>query len=272
MNQAVEAFLNEVWKEVTAIYAKESKRINELSNQSRLQAGIMDYLQVAWRKGKHTREAGEIHIDVYEPFSWSDSSYKIEAGAYITELSDELLTEEFFPALCGLVDGLFRSEELGSRFFDYKFEIIFEFERERSKLTLNRQLFNEPKRSQLQKSLEQFIQTKILSDPPVQPGEQDMFFFAQHLANPDLREREKTGRSGPKSPTAAKRRPGTAALALNVGVVVGISRAGRGKARACVHTRALASAYMVVIYNRITRRNSIASILCSGGAQCAKGH
>lgn len=59
MNQAVEAFLNEVWKEVTAIYAKESKRINEPSNQSRLQAGIMDYLQVAWRKGKHTREAGK---------------------------------------------------------------------------------------------------------------------------------------------------------------------------------------------------------------------
>lgn len=190
MNQAVEAFLNEVWKEVTAIYAKESKRINKLSNQSRLQAGIMDYLQVAWRKGKHTWEAGEIHIDVYEPFSWSDSSYKIEAGAYITELSDELLTEEFFPALCGLVDGLFRSEELGSRFFDYKFDIVFEFERERSKLTLNRQLFNEPKRSQLQKSLEQFIQTKILSDPPVQPGEQDMFFFAQHLVNPDLMKQE----------------------------------------------------------------------------------
>ncbi|MEK5162376.1 DUF6138 family protein [Paenibacillus sp. FSL R5-0527] len=109
MNQAVEAFLNEVWKEVTAIYAKESKRINELSNQSRLQAGIMDYLQVAWRKGKHTWEAGEIHIDVYEPFSWSDSSYKIEAGAYITELSDELLTEEFFPALCGLADRFHRT-------------------------------------------------------------------------------------------------------------------------------------------------------------------
>lgn len=190
MNQAVEAFLDDVWKEVTAIYAKESKRIKELKNRSRLQAGIMNYLQVAWRKGKYAWSDGKIHIDVYEPLSWSDSSYKIEAGPYITELTDELLTEVFFPALCERVDRLFRSEELGSGFFDYRFEIVFEFEWEKSKVTFTQPLLNEPKLSQLQKSLEQIIQKKILPDPPVLPGEDDMFFFACHLVNPDLMKQE----------------------------------------------------------------------------------
>ncbi|MGZ9586692.1 DUF6138 family protein [Paenibacillus marinisediminis] len=190
MNQAVEAFLNEVWQEVTAIYLKESKRINEFKDHSRLQAGVMDYLRVAWRKGKFAWANGNIHIDIYEPFSWSDSSYKIKAGSYITELTDELLTEQFFPALCERIDHLFRSEELGSRFFDYRFEIVFEFEWEKLTLTLNQQLFNEPKLIQLQKSLDQFIQIKILPDPPVLPKEKDMFFFAYHLVNPDLVEQK----------------------------------------------------------------------------------
>lgn len=190
MNQAVDAFLNKVWKEITTIYAKESKRINEFKDQSRLQAGVNRYLRVAWRKGKFTWAEGKIHIDVYEPLSWTDSSYKFEADTYVTELTDELLTEEFFPALCGFVDGLFRSEELGPRFFDYKFEVVFEFEWEKSKLTLNQQLFNEPKLIQLQKTLDHFIQTKILPDLPVLPGENDMFFFARHLVNPDLMKQE----------------------------------------------------------------------------------
>ena len=190
MNHAVEAFLNEVWNEITAIYAKESKRINELKNRSRLQAGIMDYLRVAWRKGKFAWANGRIHIDVHEPFSWSDSPYKVEAGSYITELTNELLVEEFFPALCERIDRLFRSEELGARFFDYKFEVVLEFEWEQSKLSLNQQLINEPKLSQLKQTLEQFVQTKVLPDPPVLPGEKDFFFFAYHLVNPDLMKQE----------------------------------------------------------------------------------
>lgn len=190
MNHAVEAFLNDVWKEITTIYAKESKRINELKNRSTLQAGIMDYLRVAWRKGKFTWANGRIHIDVYEPFSWSDSPYKVEAGSYITELTHELLVEEFFPALCERIDRLFRSEELGARFFDYKFEVVLEFEWEQSTLSLNQQLINEPKLSQLKQTLEQFIQTKVLPDPPVLPGEKDFFFFAYHLVNPDLMKQE----------------------------------------------------------------------------------
>ncbi|MCR8842442.1 DUF6138 family protein [Paenibacillus sp. SC116] len=185
MNQFVEAFLNDVWQEITSIYAKESKRINELKDQSSLQAGIMDYLQIAWRKGKFAWANGKIHIDVYEPFSWSDNSYKFEAGSYITELTDEILSEQFFPALCGRIEQLFLSEDLGPRFFDYKFEVVFEFEWEQSKITLKKNLLHESKLIQLRKSLEQFIETKILPDPPVLPKEKDLFFFAYHLVNPD---------------------------------------------------------------------------------------
>lgn len=184
MNQAVEAFLNKVWKEITTIYAQESKRINEIKDGSTLQVGVHNYLRVTWRKGKFTWAKGKIHID-FSKLSYS-SSYKLEADTYIMELTDELLTEEFFPALCGLVDDLFRSEELGPRFFDYKFEVVFEFEWENSKLTLNKQLLNEPKLNQLQKTLDHFIQTRILPDSPVLPEEKDVFFFAYHLGNPDL--------------------------------------------------------------------------------------
>ncbi|MGY3188398.1 DUF6138 family protein [Lysinibacillus sp. TE18511] len=184
MNQAVDAFLNKVWKEITTIYAQESKRINEIKDGSNLQVGVHNYLRVTWRKGKFTWAKGKIHID-FSKLSYS-SSYKLEADTYIMELTDELLTEEFFPALCGLVDDLFRSEELGPRFFDYKFEVVFEFEWENSKLTLNKQLLNEPKLNQLQKTLDHFIQTRILPDSPVLPEEKDVFFFAYHLGNPDL--------------------------------------------------------------------------------------
>ncbi|MGA3674408.1 DUF6138 family protein [Lysinibacillus agricola] len=187
MNQAVEAFLNKVWKEITTIYAQESKRINEFKDGSTLQAGVHNYLRVMWRKGKFTWSKGKIHID-FSKLSYS-GSYKLEADTYIMELTDELLTEEFFPALCGLVDDLFRSEELESRFFDYKFEVVFEFERENSKLTLNNQLLNEPKLNQLQKTLDHFIQTMTLSDSLILP-EKDIFFFAMHLVNPDLMRQE----------------------------------------------------------------------------------
>lgn len=51
-------------------------------------------------------------------------------------------------------------------------------------------LINEPKLNQLKQTLGQFIQTKVLSDPPTLPGEKDYFFFANHLVNPDLMKQE----------------------------------------------------------------------------------
>lgn len=67
---------------------------------------------------------------------------------------------------------------------------MFEFERDQSIITLHRNLLNEAKLQQLRQSLENFIQTKILSEPPVLPNEHDMFFFAQHLINPDMMKQE----------------------------------------------------------------------------------
>ncbi|MNU63179.1 hypothetical protein D3C71_524250 [compost metagenome] len=189
MSQAVETFLDEVWDEIKSIYAREHQR-GEVKNRSRLQAGMKDYLRVAWRKGKFNWAQGKIHIDIYEPFSWSDSSYQIEAGSYIVELTDEQLTEEFFPALCGRMDELFHSEEYGPQFFDYRFNIVFEFEREQFGLTLHRQLVNESKLAQLRKALDQFIKSKIWSELPVLPGDHDLFFFANLLVNPDLMKQE----------------------------------------------------------------------------------
>ncbi|RUT31886.1 hypothetical protein EJP77_10945 [Paenibacillus zeisoli] len=186
MSEAVELFLNEVWNEVMAIYAKENRSMGQVKNRSRLQAGIRDYLRVAWRKGKFSWAEGHIHIDVSEPFSWSDSSYQIEAGSYIVELTDEQLTEEWFPALCGRVEELLHSEEFGAHFFDYRLDVVFIFERENSTIDLQRRLVNESKLAELRKSLDHFIQSKIMSDLPVLPGDHDLFFFAQHLVNPDL--------------------------------------------------------------------------------------
>ncbi|MGN7762481.1 DUF6138 family protein [Paenibacillus sp. 22594] len=186
MNQAVEAFLNDIWKEITSIYAKEHQRIDGIKNFSSLQAGIRDYLRVAWRRSHSYVEQDNIHIDIDEPLSWSDSSYTMAAGPYMAELTDEQLSQEFFPALCGLVDNLFRSDDLGPHFFDYQFEVVFELEGEHSELRICRRLLNEHKLAGLQKSLGNFIQTKVHSDLPVLPKSDDMFFFAYHLINPDL--------------------------------------------------------------------------------------
>ena len=52
MKQCVEHFLAAVWEQITAVYQEESKRITGLKEQSRLQAGILQYLKVAWKKEK----------------------------------------------------------------------------------------------------------------------------------------------------------------------------------------------------------------------------
>ncbi|MEK4156510.1 DUF6138 family protein [Paenibacillus odorifer] len=183
MNAAVQRFLNDVWSEMMTIYNKETIRINEFIGNRPLQAGIKDYLQVAWREGK-------IHIDVEEPLDWTDSSYEIEAGPYIAELTDELIRSELYPALCKRVEELFLSDKLGPRFFDYRFQIVLSFEMEDEDLTLCVHLVNEEKLNELRKSLQKFITSKIMSDLPVLPSVDDQFFFSHHLMNPDLLKQE----------------------------------------------------------------------------------
>lgn len=76
MNQAAEAFLQDVWHQITEIYERENRRIGELPKPRSLQAYMKDYLRVAWRKPKGGGGYGRIHVDVFEPFEWSDDAYK----------------------------------------------------------------------------------------------------------------------------------------------------------------------------------------------------
>lgn len=189
MNQYVEAFLDDVWSQIIPVYERESKRIQELKNRSRLQAGVNDYFKVSWKNGQQAGGYGTIYIDLYEPFDWSDSSYTVEAGSYIEgllEMKDEALLEELYSALRAQVEETFQSDRYGSRFFDYRMELILELER--GSATQHRQevLINEHKLQVLKQELAAFIQSKVLADLPVRPNEDDEFFFARHLLNPQF--------------------------------------------------------------------------------------
>ncbi|MCM3781882.1 DUF6138 family protein [Neobacillus mesonae] len=183
MDAAVQRFLDDVWSELMTVYDKESQRINGFIGHRTLQAGVKDYLQVAWRHGK-------IHVDIEKPLDWMDSSYKIEAGPYIAELTDDLIRSELYPALRKRVEELFLSEKLGPRFFNYRFQIILSFEMDLEDLTICEQLVNEEKLSQLRQTLQKFVEFKIMSDLPVLPSADDQFFFSLHLMNPDLMKQE----------------------------------------------------------------------------------
>ena len=179
MDAAVRRFLDDVWDKLMTIYSKESKRIDEFVSHRPLQAGVMDYLQVAWRGGK-------IHIDIDEPLDWTDSSYKIEAGPYIAELTEERIRTELYPSLRKEVEELFLSDKLGARFFDYRFQIILSVEMKEEDIQICGQLVNNEKLNQLRQSLQEFINSKIIPDLPILPSGDDQFFFSRHLINPDL--------------------------------------------------------------------------------------
>ncbi|MCM3040013.1 DUF6138 family protein [Paenibacillus motobuensis] len=189
MNQYVEAFLDDVWNQIIPVYERESKRIQELKNRSRLQAGVNDYFKVSWKNGQQSGGYGTIYIDLYEPFDWSDSSYTVEAGSYIEglmEMKDEALLEELYSALRAQVEVIFQSDRYGSRFFDYRMELILELERGSAAQHRQEVLINEHKLQVLKQELAAFIQSKVLAELPVRPNEDDEFFFARHLLNPQF--------------------------------------------------------------------------------------
>lgn len=192
MNQAAEAFLQDVWPRISEIYDKENRRIGDLPKGNKLQAGIMNYLKVAWRKPKLREGYGTIHIDVYEPFDWSDDSYRSDAGAYVAELTDEILTEDLFPALCERLKHVFLDGPYVPTFFDYRLEFVLEFERDDSPFKLSDELRNEKKLLDLKNQLDTFIHKKIMPDLPVLPAREDEFFFARLLLNPDVFEQSQS--------------------------------------------------------------------------------
>lgn len=182
LEQCVEHFLADVWEQLTSIYQQESKRIRSLKGQSRLQAGIFNYLKVTWKKGK--THNGTIFIDVYEPFSWSDSAYKVEAGPYIQEFTEKSYIVELFTALSTKVETIFLSEQYGPRFFDYHFQIVLEFEQDNTVFHYQEKLLNNRKLELTKEALTTFIETKVMAELPVRPSDNDEFFFAQYLVNP----------------------------------------------------------------------------------------
>ncbi|MGE7111876.1 DUF6138 family protein [Lysinibacillus sp. NPDC047702] len=182
MKQNVEHFLTDVWEKLTAVYQQESKRISSLKDWSLLQAGVFNYLKVSWKKEKN--HYGSIYIDVYEPFSWSDSAYKVEVGPYIQEFTEINHVEELFFALCTKIETMFQSEQYGSRFFDYSFQVVLEFEHDKTVLCYQKELLNDRKLQLMKQELATFIQTKVMAELPVRPSDNDEFFFARHLVNP----------------------------------------------------------------------------------------
>ncbi|WP_145134557.1 DUF6138 family protein [Paenibacillus sp. Y412MC10] len=186
MNASVQLFLDEVWSLISGIYEKESKRIREIKEVSRLQAGIKDYLGVAWSTRKAGDGYGVISIDLDRPFDWTDSSYRLNAGPYVCDITDDLITGEWLPALRTRLAEEMSAGTYGPRFFDYRFEIVLEMEREEGLRTFTEVLIDEDKLAGQRRELDAFIQSKVLRDLPVRPKELDEFFFARHLLNPDL--------------------------------------------------------------------------------------
>ncbi|UZM97970.1 DUF6138 family protein [Lysinibacillus sp. MHQ-1] len=43
-----------MWDQLTTVYQQESQRLEGIQHQSRLQAGIFNYLKVTWKKRKQS--------------------------------------------------------------------------------------------------------------------------------------------------------------------------------------------------------------------------
>ncbi|WP_421648455.1 DUF6138 family protein [Lysinibacillus fusiformis] len=182
MQQSIQYFLADVWDQLTKVYQQESKRLDGIQHQSRLQAGIFNYLKITWKKGKS--QYGTICIDVYEPFSWSDSAYKVDAGTYIQEIIEQNYVEDLFSVLCTKMEQMFQAQSYGPRFFDYHFQVLLEFEYGETMWAFQKELLNVQKLAFMKQELASFMETKVMAELPVLPSDNDEFFLAQHLVNP----------------------------------------------------------------------------------------
>ncbi|MCR2804578.1 DUF6138 family protein [Paenibacillus soyae] len=188
MNEAAERILNELWNLLIEIYKKEKERIDSLKGLSRLHPGMMDYVKVSFLKSDTRSVPDQMALDVYEPLSFSDDSYKIEAGPDFYELSEDIVLSEFFPAWRSRMEQIFLSGNYGEHFFGYRLQLVLEVRNGSSKRLHREYLYNESKRHQLKEQLNQFIETKVWKELPVLPSDKDEFFFARHLMNPDFME------------------------------------------------------------------------------------
>lgn len=188
MNDNVQILLNETWEQMKPVLMKEQTRIEELGKLSSLQAGIHDYIRVGYRKGKLDWADGKMFFEIFRPFDWSDSAYTWDTAIDITELTDELITQEWLPAFKQELEHLFYSNVHGPKYFDYHLELVLHFERPTGSdnLQWEERWIHEPKLSELQEALHVFIRDKVKSDPPVYPKEKDLFHFSRRLLNPEV--------------------------------------------------------------------------------------
>ncbi|MEJ8305443.1 DUF6138 family protein [Saccharibacillus sacchari] len=188
MSNLSDRLLEDVWKQLRSIYAREQQRLGEIKEWSPLQAGVFNYLKISRLKPQWGKTPHRLAIDVYEPFSWSDDAYKFELDPYIEYITETMLRDEFWPGLLKKINELRLSNEMGPRFFDYRFELVADFQSESnaSSFKLNAILIDEIKLAKLKETLERFVQSKVLSDPPARPKAKDYFFFSRLLVNADL--------------------------------------------------------------------------------------
>ncbi|TYP76559.1 hypothetical protein BCM02_103221 [Paenibacillus methanolicus] len=190
MDKAAEQLLDQIWTLLMSIYEKEKARIAGLKGLGPLHPGIMDYMKISLKRSHSSWEPSEIALHLYEPLSFSDDAYRLEAGPELDEMSDDVLLHAFFPEWRSRVEALFLSEDYGAHFFGYRMQLVMEIQSETETKVHREDLRNEAKLEKLKQQLNRFIETKVWKDPPVLPSENDDFFFARHLMNPDLMAQE----------------------------------------------------------------------------------
>lgn len=189
MDKAAEQLLDEIWVLLMSIYTKEKARIAGLKGLGPLHPGIMDYMRISIRRSGSRSVPDHVGLDVHEPL-FSDDVYEVEVGRESAALSGDILLREFFPAWRDRVAGIFRSDEYGAHFFGYRMQLVLEVQSETEPLIHREYLRNEAKLEKLKQQLNRFIDNKVWKDLPVLPSENDDFFFARHLMNPDLMAQE----------------------------------------------------------------------------------
>ncbi|MGE8006318.1 DUF6138 family protein [Lysinibacillus sp. NPDC093216] len=190
MSQYIEQFLADVWQQLERFYQQENDRISNTKDWSRLHIGVKHYVKVKWTSEKlnklqwGTPHYGTISIYTNEPFSWHDDAYKVAAGDYMQEITDINQIEELFSALCAKMDTVFQSDEYHAKLFDYRLQLILEFEHDGREICYQKELLNNDKFTLAKQTLATFIETKVMADLPVCPAKKDGFFFARCLVNP----------------------------------------------------------------------------------------
>ncbi|UZN01092.1 DUF6138 family protein [Lysinibacillus sp. MHQ-1] len=116
---------------------------------------------------------------MYEPFSWSDSAYKVNAGTYIQEIIEHNYAEDlFFSFMYKKWSKCFRHSHMDPGFFDYHFQVMLESEFGETKWRFQKELLNHQKLALMKQELASFLEKKVMAALPVRPSDNDEFFLS----------------------------------------------------------------------------------------------